>query len=411
MEPRTPFNKRRRGTQTSSFGTPGRINHDSSRFYSSRLYRGLNQEKSHLRYQEGIIDKKNINKIFCKSSDCMDELPDNSIHLMITSPPYNVGKDYDENLSLEEYRELLRRVFAETYRVLVPGGRACVNIANLGRKPYIPLHSFIIEDMHDIGFLMRGEIIWDKHSSASPSTAWGTWLKASNPVLRDIHEYILIFCKDTFKRANPYNRKSTISKEEFLAFTKSVWTFSAERAGKVGHPAPFPVELPYRLIQLYTFEGETVLDPFVGSGTACVAALKTNRKYVGYDIDMKYCALAERRIRDHLQQATSLFPDRDMVTMVAKSGKVKYIAPNGRKSGDQSPQILRNIGPALEEKLRLIGVNTVEDFMRSEPEELYQRLQSALGCHVDRCVLYCFQGAKLDLPWPECKRFFQAGNR
>jgi len=239
----------------------------------------------------------------------MDELPDNSVHLMVTSPPYNVGKDYDDNLSLDEYRELLKRVFKETYRVLVPGGRACINIANLGRKPYIPLHSFIIEDMHEIGFLMRGEIIWDKGSSASPSTAWGTWLKANNPVLRDVHEYILVFSKETFTRKNPTKRKSTITKEEFLEFTKSVWHFSAERASKVGHPAPFPVELPYRLIQLYTFEGDVVLDPFVGAGTTCIAGLKTKRKYVAYDIDEKYCKLAERRIKLFMNEMnqTNLF--------------------------------------------------------------------------------------------------------
>jgi site-specific DNA-methyltransferase (adenine-specific) len=301
------YNQRKNGTKTSSFGTPGRINHDSSKFYNSKLYQGLNQEKKNVKYIENPIEEKYINKIFCKSSESMDELPDNSVHLMVTSPPYNVGKDYDDNLSLDEYRELLKRVFKETYRVLVPGGRACINIANLGRKPYIPLHSFIIEDMHEIGFLMRGEIIWDKGSSASPSTAWGTWLKANNPVLRDVHEYILVFSKESFTRKNPTKRKSTITKEEFLEFTKSVWHFSAERASKVGHPAPFPVELPYRLIQLYTFEGDVVLDPFVGAGTTCIAALKTKRKYVAYDIDEKYCKLAERRIKAFKQQQITLF--------------------------------------------------------------------------------------------------------
>ena len=190
------YNQRKNGTKTSSFGTPGRINHDSSKFYNSKLYQGLNKEKKNVKYIENPIEEKNINKIFCKSSESMDELPGNSVHLMVTSPPYNVGKDYDDNLSLDEYRKLLKRIFKETYRVLVPGGRACINIANLGRKPYIPLHSFIIEDMHEIGFLMRGEIIWDKGSSASPSTAWGTWLKANNPVLRDVHEYILVFSKE-----------------------------------------------------------------------------------------------------------------------------------------------------------------------------------------------------------------------
>jgi DNA modification methylase len=154
---------------------------------------------------------------------------------------------------------------------------------------------------------LRDEIHWDKGSSASPSTAWGTWLKANNPVLRDVHEYILIFSKDTFTLRNPSKRKSTISKEEFLEFTRSGWTFPAERASKIGHAAPFPVELPYRLIQLYTFEGQVVLDPFVGSGTTCIAALKTRRNYVAYDIDKKYCELAENRTKLFLQQEGTLF--------------------------------------------------------------------------------------------------------
>jgi site-specific DNA-methyltransferase (adenine-specific) len=259
----------------------------------------LPQEEA-VRYVENPVPPEFLNKVFCKSSEKMEELPDNSVHLMVTSPPYNVGKEYDENLTLREYRSFLKMVWSEVKRVLVPGGRVCINIANLGRKPYIPLHAFVVEDMLDLGFLMRGEIIWNKASSASPSTAWGSWLSAANPILRDIHEYILVFSSDTFRRKNSNNRKSTISKEEFLEFTKSIWTFPAEPAHKVGHPAPFSVELPYRLIQLYTYEGEVVLDPFVGSGQAAIAAIKANRHWVGYDINEKYVNLAERRIRDFL---------------------------------------------------------------------------------------------------------------
>ena len=298
--------KNKKGSKTSPFGSPARINHDSSVFYASRLYQGLKGGKE-VKYIENFIPTVFLNKIFCKSSEQMEELPTNSVHLMVTSPPYNVGKDYDKNLSLYEYREFLKKVWKEVYRVLVPGGRACINIANLGRKPYIPLHSFIIKDMFSLGFLMRGEILWDKGSSASSSTAWGTWLKANNPVLRDIHEYILVFCKDTFTRKNPYRRKSTISQNEFLEFTKSVWKFPAERASKIGHPAPFPIELPYRLIQLYTFEGEVILDPFVGSGTTCIAALKANRKYVAYEIAKEYCDLTGYRIKQYLQEQATLF--------------------------------------------------------------------------------------------------------
>jgi len=235
----------------------------------------------------------------------MNDLPDNSIHLMVTSPPYNVGKEYDRDFTLQEYLSFLQRVWKEVYRVLVPGGRACINIANLGRKPYIPLHTYIIKDMLDLGFLMRGEIIWNKASSASPSTAWGSWLSPANPTLRDVHEYILVFSKDTFSRKNIKKRKSTISRDEFLEFTKSIWTFPAEPAHNIGHPAPFPVELPYRCIQLYTYTGEVVLDPFMGSGQTAIACIKTGRHYVGYEIEEKYVTLAERRIKRFLVEYRS----------------------------------------------------------------------------------------------------------
>lgn len=297
--------QRRKGTQTSAFGSPGRIGHDSTKFYNSKLYQGQ-QVRAPSKYIENEIEPSNLDRIFCKSSEVMDEIADHSVHLMVTSPPYNVTKEYDDDLTLDEYRALLKRVFAETYRKLVTGGRACINIANLGRKPYIALHSYIIQDMLEIGFLMRGEVIWNKASSASPSTAWGSWLSAANPVLRDIHEYILIFSKETFSRQKK-DKENTIEKEEFLEWTKSVWTFPAESARKIGHPAPFPEELPHRLIQLYTFKGDVVLDPFCGSGQACIAAMKAGRHYVGYDIEKKYVKLAERRITAFTEQLTMPF--------------------------------------------------------------------------------------------------------
>lgn len=281
-------------TETSAFGTSGRISHDSSRFYNSRMYENL-QKGEKVPYHENPLPSDVLNNIFNQSSEKMDHLPDDSIHLMVTSPPYNARKEYDQDLSLEEYLGMLERVWQETYRVLVPGGRACINIANLGRKPYIPLHSFIIEQMLRIGFLMRGEIIWDKAASASPSTAWGSWLSASNPVLRDVHEYILVFSKGGFRRPRG-ERENTIQKEDFLAWTKSVWSFPAVQARKIGHPAPFPIELPHRCIQLYTYKGDVVLDPFAGSGSTCLAAKKDRRGFVGYEINAEYCRLAESRL-------------------------------------------------------------------------------------------------------------------
>ena len=297
---KTTGKTKRNHTITSAFGSPGRIAHDSSKFYKSRLYAG-NATPEPADYVENCITLKALDKLICKSSEHMDELPDRSVHLMVTSPPYNVTKEYDEDLTLEEYRRLLKTVFSEASRKLVSGGRACINLANLGRKPYIALHSYIIQDMQEIGYLMRGEIIWNKASSASPSTAWGSWLSAKNPVLRDIHEYILIFSKESYQRANHQDQPATMTRDEFLELTKSVWTFGAESAKKVGHPAPFPVELPLRCIKLYTFENDVILDPFIGSGSAAIAAMMQNRKYVGYDVDKNYIKNAEKRINQILE--------------------------------------------------------------------------------------------------------------
>jgi len=288
--------RKRVNTETSAFGTSGRVSHDSSKFYESRLYEGVIGDKN-VEYIENPIPPEALNKLYCKSSESMDELPDNSVHLMICSPPYNASKEYDQDLNLGEYLGLLKRVWEETYRVLVPGGRACINVANLGRKPYIPLHTYIIDQMLDTGYLMRGEIIWNKAASSSPSTAWGSWRSATNPVLRDVHEYILVFSKSNFRRDSK-RKESTITREDFLEWTKSVWTFPAVSAKKVGHPAPFPEELPHRLIQLFTFKGDLILDPFVGSGTTCLAAYKDERSYLGYDLNPEYIQLAGKRIEE-----------------------------------------------------------------------------------------------------------------
>ncbi|MQC26458.1 MAG: site-specific DNA-methyltransferase [Chloroflexi bacterium] len=283
-------------TQSSSFGVSGRSNHDASEFYNSSLYADLPSERT-VDYYETPLPDAARNQIFGHSNETMDELPEASVHLMVTSPPYNAGKDYDQDLKLDDYLGRLRQVWAEVRRVLVPGGRACINVANLGRKPYIPLHSFIIQDMIGLGFLMRGEIIWDKAASASASTAWGSWQSASNPTLRDVHEYILVFSKDNFGRPGE-GRTNSISKEDFLENTKSVWDITAVSAKKIGHPAPFPQELPQRLIELYTFDGDVVLDPFMGSGTTALAARATGRDYVGYEIEPDYVKLAEARLKD-----------------------------------------------------------------------------------------------------------------
>lgn len=303
--------KIRVGTESSAFGTNGRINHDSSKFYNSKLYTTL-EENEILEKEENILPTELENKFFIGSAENMKELPDNSVHLMITSPPYNVSKEYDEDLTLQQYLTLLENSFKETYRVLVHGGRACINVANLGRKPYIPLSDYISKIMIEIGFKMRGEIIWNKAASASPSTAWGSWQSAANPTLRDVHEYILIFSKGDYKRERGI-KENSISKEQFIEWTKSIWTMNAESARRIGHPAPFPEELPFRLIQLYSFKDDIILDPFMGSGTTALSAAKSERKFVGYDINKEYVALSEKRLDSFLSQIKLAFKENEKV--------------------------------------------------------------------------------------------------
>ena len=287
-----------KGTKTSSFGTKGRVAHDSSKFYNSKLYKEITNKDSDIIVNE--FPNKLLNTIIDSSCENMKDIPNNSLHLMITSPPYNVSKEYDNDLSLNEYLNLLKNCFTETYRVLVDGGRACINIANIGRKPYIPLSDYVSKIMIEIGFNMRGEIIWNKSAGAGISTAWGSFQSASNPILRDVHEYILIFSKGNYKRERDKNEKEfrhdNITKEEFIEWTKSVWTMNTESAKRIGHPAPFPEELPNRLIKLFSFTNDIVIDPFMGSGTTAIAAIKNNRNFVGYEINKEYINLANNRI-------------------------------------------------------------------------------------------------------------------
>ena len=290
--------RKRAKTTTSSFGVSKREGHDSSVYYGSRMYDDLVSQRDVGDTAELPDELANI--VINGDSKSM-AIPDNCVQLVVTSPPYNASKTYDEDLSLTEYLEMLHQVFAECYRVLAPGGRMVVNVANLGRKPYIPLTSHVNLIMHEIGFMHRGEVIWDKSASAGSSCAWGSFQSASNPCLRDIHEYLLIFSKGDYKlprskaeRAN--GRIDTIGKDEFIQQTKSIWSFSTESAKRVNHPAPFPVELPKRCIEMFTFLGDVVLDPFLGSGTTAVAAKMSGRRYIGSDLSAEYCAIAEERL-------------------------------------------------------------------------------------------------------------------
>lgn len=244
----------------------------------------------------------------------MSAIPDGSVALVVTSPPYFAGKQYEEELERDgvpstylEYLDLLRDVFAECVRTLEPGGRIAVNVANLGRKPYRSLSSDVIQILErDLGLLLRGELIWKKGEGASGSCAWGSFRSATNPVLRDISERVIVASKGRFDRARSVKQRAaeglphenTVITEDFMALTLDIWDIPPESARRVGHPAPFPVELPEQLIRLYTFAGDLVLDPFLGSGSTMVAAAKLGRRYAGYDLDASYVDIARRRVAD-----------------------------------------------------------------------------------------------------------------
>src|SRR3990172_5334497 len=243
-----------------------------------------------------------LDVIHCKDARRMEEVEDGSVQLVVTSPPYNVGKPYESPVqngrhleNLEEYLVFLKDVWEECVRVLCHGGRLAVNVASTWRQPYIPLHSHITMQLLELGLLMRGEIIWDKGASVGVSTAWGSFARASNPTLRDVHEYVLVFSKGSLKLESG-GRNSGISNSDFVEWTKSIWRFSTESPQRVKHPAPFPEELPRRLILLYTNQGDLVLDPFMGSGTTALAASREGRRYVGYDNDAAYCLAARQRL-------------------------------------------------------------------------------------------------------------------
>ncbi len=280
-------------TQTSSFGVSKREAHDSSDFYARNLFQSANTTDVVDINVPSIQMDGWVDHIYNQTSESMP-IPDNSVALSFTSPPYNVGKDYDDDMTLDEYLDLIKRVGQDVYRVLKPGGRYVINIANLGRKPYIPLHSYFYQIHSQLGFLPMGEIIWQKGKGASGSCAWGSWKSAKSPRLRDLHEYLLVFAKQGFSR--PDKGVSDISSEEFMESTLSIWQIQPESAKKVGHPAPFPVELAKRVIKLYSYVDDVILDPFMGSGTTCVAAKENGRYYVGFDISPEYCQIAKERI-------------------------------------------------------------------------------------------------------------------
>jgi site-specific DNA-methyltransferase (adenine-specific) len=297
--------RRRSATSTSNFGVGRRESHVADAFYARFEAPELSADEHVTPHAPGVT-------CVCGDARHMSAVADDSVALVVTSPPYFAGKQYEEELDREgvpgsyiEYLELLRDVFADCKRVLEPGGRIAVNVANLGRKPYRSLSADVMSILQDdLHLLPRGEIIWQKGEGANGSCAWGSFRSAANPVLRDVTERVLVASKGRFGRArSPKERRrdglpseSTIGADDFMALTLDVWDVPPESAARVQHPAPFPVELPQKLMELYTYRDDLVVDPFCGSGTTLVAAARCGRDAVGYDLDPDYVEIALARL-------------------------------------------------------------------------------------------------------------------
>lgn len=298
--------RKRTPTTTSTFGSGAREAHDATPFYARFSLPAVSDD-------ETISPCAARDTLVCGDARDMSLVGTNSVALVVTSPPYFAGKAYETAMgeggvpaSYLDYLAMLHQVFRECARVLEPGGRMAVNVANLGRKPFRSLASDVIRILQDeLGMLLRGEIVWMKGEGATGSCAWGSFASASNPCLRDLTERVILASKGRFDRAIPKKKRAklglphedTIERQEFMESTLDVWKIRPESARKVGHPAPFPVELPARLIRLNTYKGDVVLDPFLGSGSTAVAAAQNERSFVGFDTDPNYVRLAAQRLK------------------------------------------------------------------------------------------------------------------
>jgi len=231
------------------------------------------------------------------TTDCVDE---STIDLIITSPPYNVDIEYNshnDRMEYDKYLEFTRKWLTRCYNLLKDDGRFCLNIPldkNKGGQQSV--YADITTIAKQIGWKYHSTIIWNEQN-ISRRTAWGSWLSASAPYVIAPVEVIVIFYKKEWKKTSG-SKQSDISRNEFMEWTNGVWNFSGESKKRIGHPAPFPIELPKRCIKLFSYVGDTILDPFLGSGTTLLACLKTNRKGIGVEIDRHYCKLAKKRITE-----------------------------------------------------------------------------------------------------------------
>ena len=379
--------KTRRGTSTASFGTGARESHDSSLFYERF-------PTPHISDDENVVppaDRPAENETRLGTAESLlsgdDFVLDNSVALVVTSPPYFVGKTYEEAVEqghvpveYEEHLANLHRVFELCVQKLEPGGRIAVNVANLGRKPYRSQSADVLRIFEDLGLLLRGEIIWRKGDGMNSSTAWGSFQRASSPVLRDLTERVLVASKGRFERAlSPRDREAmglpcegTIFRDEFMSATKDVWDIPAESATRVGHPAPFPVGLPKRLIDLYTYKDDLVLDPYMGSGTTAVAAVRKDRCFVGCEAEPEYVELSNSRVVEEQERLAKFSVERERFKVHVPAVRFKNPDENVDADAFQASAVLqgRRAEEIAEAVLQACGFSVLQKNkkLRSGPE-------------------------------------------
>lgn len=389
MSEEKPSRRTRKATATASFGAGARESHDSSAYYARFEKPVISSDDTVVPVPDAVMaepvrvmDSRRIHEV----------LPENSVALVVTSPPYFVGKEYELAVAGREvpttyleYLDLLHEVFASCLKVLEPGGRMAINVANLGRKPYRSLSADIIHILQDeLGMLLRGEIIWQKAEGATGSVAWGSYRKAANPVLRDLTERVIVASKGRFDRAMPKGRaekglpnQSTLSADDFMEATLDVWKIAPESARRVQHPAPFPIELPRRLIDLYTYRDDVVIDPFLGSGTTLLAAERTGRRGIGFDLDPDYAKIAQGRLdaEKARPKATSFEPAVQQELDLPDHGPERIehyqarATSEGKKASDLAKQVLEGAGfEIVKEKVKVPKLGLQFNFLVADAE-------------------------------------------
>lgn len=253
--------------------------------------------------QDNPLPDHLTNRIICGDSlDVLRTFPDNSIDLIFTSPPYNFGLEYDSQDDAHKWEHYFKRLFAifdECIRVLKYGGRIAINIQPLF-SDYIPSHHMVSNFFISRKMIWKGEILWEKNNYNCKYTAWGSWKSPSNPYLKYTWEFIEVFAKGTLKKSGN-SENADISADEFKRWVVAKWSVAPERnMREFGHPAMFPEELAVRVIKLFSFVGDIVLDPFNGAGTTTAVARKLGRKFVGIDISQEYCDAAQKRLNSTL---------------------------------------------------------------------------------------------------------------